>query len=115
MLYFAYGSNMFLPRLKGRVSSVLFRGAASLSGYALKWHKCSIAPSEGAGSVHGALFAVPNSELNRLEAAEGPGYQKIAVRVNTSDDCLSAETFVAKPEWIDDSLRPYTWYRDLVI
>jgi hypothetical protein len=123
MLYFAYGSNMFLPRLKGRVSSVLFRGAASLSGYAFKWHKrskdgsgkCSIVPSEGGWPVHGALFAVPNSELNRLEAAEGPGYQKIAVQVDTGDGCLSAETFVATPDWIDDSLRPYTWYRDIVI
>ncbi len=122
MRYFAYGSNMFFPRLKQRARSALFLGTAHLSGYSLKWHKrskdgsgkCSLAPAEH-GTVHGALFAIPTLEEQSLAGAEGPGYQKITVQVETDAERLPAETFVAKPEHVDESLRPYTWYRDLVI
>src|SRR6266542_362060 len=124
MRYFAYGSNMFFPRLQKLCPSTLFLGVAWLSGHTLKWHKrskdgsgkCSLAQTQGSGeTVYGALFAVAEKEVRRLEQAEGPGYQKVSVQVNTSTGPLSAETFVAKPESVDESLLPYTWYRDLVI
>lgn len=41
VLYFAYGSNLCLPRLRSRVPSVALVGTAVLSGYELRWHKRS--------------------------------------------------------------------------
>ncbi len=122
MRYFAYGSNMFFPRLKKRARSALSLGVARLCGYSLEWHKrsqdgsgkCSLSPSEN-GIVFGALFAIAISEEEGLAKAEGPGYQKITVQIEMGAERLAAETFVAKPEYIAESLRPYTWYRDLVV
>jgi hypothetical protein len=122
MRYLAYGSNMFFQRLSGRVHSALFLGAARLPGYSLRWHKkskdgsgkCSLAPAED-GLVYGALFAIPIAEEARLAAAEGSGYRKVTVQVETDSGSLSAETFIAEPENVDETLRPFTWYRDLVV
>lgn len=124
--YFAYGSNLCLTRLRSRVPGVRPLGPALLRGYVLRWHKrsvdhsgkCSIARSDDAASiVHGALFAIPRSEKYRLDDAEGlgKGYDEIMVSVESSDGDESAYTYVAAPSHIDDTLRPYTWYKDLVV
>ncbi len=124
--YFAYGSNLCLPRLENRVPGVRALGPASLLGYELRWHKrgvdqsgkCSIVPSGSvAAVVHGALFAIPKAEKHLLDRVEGlgNGYGEITVRVESSPGAASAQTYVAAPTHIDDSLRPYAWYRDLVV
>ena len=59
MRYFAYGSNMFFPRLQKLCPSTLFLGVAWLSGHTLKWHKrskdgsgkCSLAQTQGSGET----------------------------------------------------------------
>ena len=124
--YFAYGSNLCLPRLANRVPGVKALGPASLHGYELRWHKrsvdrsgkCSIVPSASAAAVvHGALFTIPKAEKHLLDRAEGmgDGYAEITVCVQSSQGTVSAQTYVAAPTHIDDSLRPYAWYRDLVV
>ena len=122
--YFAYGSNLCLPRLANRVPGVKALGPASLHGYELRWHKrsvdrsgkCSIVPSAlAAAVVHGALFTIPKAEKHLLDRAEGNGYADITVCVQSSQGTVSAQTYVAAPTHIDDSLRPYAWYRDLVV
>ena len=80
--YFAYGSNLCLPRLKARVPGVRALGSALLRGHELRWHKKgddgsgkgSIVEVGGDAVVHGALFAVPEREKAALGRAEGPGY-----------------------------------------
>ena len=124
--YFAYGSNLCLPRLASRVPGVKALGPASLCGYELGWHKrgvdrsgkCSIVPSASASAVvHGALFTIPKAEKHLLDRAEGlgNGYGEITVCVQCSQGIASAQTYVAASTHIDDSLRPYDWYRDLVV
>ena len=124
--YFAYGSNLCLPRLESRVPGVRALGTASLLGYELRWHKrgadqsgkCSIVPSGSvAAVVHGALFTIPKAEKHLLDRVEslGNGYGEITVWVESSRGSASAQTYVAAPTHIDDSLRPYTWYKDLVV
>ncbi len=124
--YFAYGSNRCLPRLENRVPGVRALGRASLLGYELRWHKrgadqsgkCSVVPSGSvAAVVHGALFAIPKAEKHLLDRVEGlgNGYGEITVRVESSRGATSAQTYVAASTHIDDSLRPYAWYRDLVV
>ena len=121
--YFAYGSNLCLPRLANRVPGVRALGPASLPGYELRWHKrsvdrsgkCSIVPSASAAAVvHGALFTIPNAEKHQLDRVEH-GYAELTVCVQSSQGVVSAQTYVAGPSHIDDSLRPYAWYRDLVV
>lgn len=41
VLYFAYGSNLWLPRLRHRVPGVEPVGVAHLGGFGLRWHKRS--------------------------------------------------------------------------
>ena len=124
--YFAYGSNLCLPRLANRVPEVKALGPASLHGYELRWHKrsvdrsgkCSIVPSASAAAVvHGALFTIPKTEKHLLDRAEGmgDGYAEITVCVQSSQGTVSVQTYVAAPTHIDNSLRPYAWYRDLVV
>ncbi len=124
--YFAYGSNLCLPRLAKRVPGVRALGPAFLPGYELRWHKrgvdrsgkCSIVASASEGAVvHGALFTIPKAEKHLLDRVEGlgNGYGEITVRVESSQGTASARTYVASPTHVDDSLRPYAWYRDLVV
>ena len=101
-------------------------GPAFLPGYELRWHKrgadrsgkCSIvALASEAAVVHGALFTIPKAEKHLLDRAEGlgNGYGEITVGVRSSEGTASARTYVASPTHVDDSLRPYAWYRDLVV
>jgi len=63
------------------------------------------------------LFAIPKAEKHLLDRVEGlgNGYGEITVRVESSLGATSAQTYVAVSTHIDDSLRPYVWYRDLVV
>ncbi|NNK62887.1 MAG: gamma-glutamylcyclotransferase [Gemmatimonadetes bacterium] len=124
LLYFAYGSNLWLPRLRRRVPGVQPLGAALLRGFSLRWHKrshdgsgkCGIAVDEG-GIVHGGLFRIPPPQRPRLDRVEelGVGYADLDVRVETGSAAHAAYTYVALPRARAEGLRPYRWYRDLVV
>ena len=73
-------------------------------------------PSENVGAVvHGALFKIPRSEKGNLDRVEGlgHGYQEVVISTSTPGGNRSALTYVADTSHINDSLLPYTWYRDL--
>jgi gamma-glutamylcyclotransferase (GGCT)/AIG2-like uncharacterized protein YtfP len=124
MLYFAYGSNLWLPRLRARVPGAESLGAARLRGFSLRWHKrshdgsgkCGIAV-DGDGVVHGGLFRIPVAERPRLDHVEelGVGYGDLDVRLDTATGEVTAYTYVALPGVRDEALRPWRWYRDLVV
>lgn len=124
MLYFAYGSNLCLARLRHRVPGVELVALATLDAHELRWHKrsnkdgsgkFSVVPSESPSAVPGALFHVPDDEKHRLDHAEGLGYgyDEVEVSVTSSAGRQEAWTYVASPSHIDDSLMPFSWYRDL--
>jgi gamma-glutamylcyclotransferase len=121
--YFAYGSNLGLPRLRARVPGAERVGAASLSGYELAWNKqgadgsakCNIMPRPGAGSrVHGALFELPEAGRRTLDRTE-VGYRRIEVEVELDRGLVRAFSYGAEARFVDDSLTPFLWYRDLVV
>jgi hypothetical protein len=103
--YFAYGSNLCLPRLANRVAGVRALGPASLPGYELRWHKRSVDRS-------GKCSIVPSASA---AAVVQHGYAELTVYVQSSQGVVSAQTYVAEPTCVDNSLRPYAWYRDLVV
>jgi gamma-glutamylcyclotransferase len=122
--YFAYGSNMFTPRLTGRTPSAVVLGSASICGYKLTFDKFSIDGSgkcdmEATGNVDdvtwGVLFCINATEITALDKAEGlgHGYRKESIRVCRADHEVSAFAYVATKK--NPVLEPYHWYKNLVI
>jgi hypothetical protein len=98
-----------------------------LPGHILRWHKrsnkdgsgkCSIEKQEdGSGIVRGAIFSVPDKQMIELDRVEGLGfgYQQCLIEVETSTGPEECITYLAEETHIDDELRPFSWYRDLVV
>ncbi|GAA5216067.1 gamma-glutamylcyclotransferase family protein [Corallincola platygyrae] len=119
MLYFAYGSNMSLPRLKARVSSAVSIGHAMVLGHQLAFHKigrdgsgkCDLVPT-GIESdlVHGVLFQFDRKQKALLDQAEdlGRGYAEIQLDVLTNGERVTAHSYQAIPK--EPSLLPFDWY-----
>jgi hypothetical protein len=122
LIYFAYGSNMSTPRLRERVPSATPLGAAQVRGWKLRFNKRSVDGSgkctleqNGGELVHGVLFEIDAGERLALDRAEGPGYSNRELLVASNGSKLSSFSYVAKENWLDGAIRPYTWYIDLVV
>jgi hypothetical protein len=124
--YFAYGSNMSTARLRKRMPSCMPLGIATLSGHELRFHKrsidgsgkCNAFASGNDNSVTGVLFSFDPAERAKLDEAEGvgSGYQHAMVTVvNDKSHRRKVLTYIATPDYIDDRLRPYSWYKDFVV
>ena len=120
-LYFAYGSNMYEPRLQSRVPSARYYDVARLPGYCLVFAKrgadgsakCDLEPFEPE-TAWGVVYCIDAGERPLLDEAEGEGYQPMEVRVATGEQFLDAFTYRARPAWRSEALLPYAWYRDTV-
>ncbi|MDH3767197.1 MAG: gamma-glutamylcyclotransferase [Gammaproteobacteria bacterium] len=121
MRYLAYGSNLHPARLRARSPSARLLGKAVVAGHALRFHKrsiidgsgkCSIAKADD--SIHVAVYELSNSDGVLLDEAEGLGigYRHQTIAVAEFGECI---TYVATETHVDDSLRPYTWYKELVL
>ena len=133
MLYFAYGSNLLTRRLLARAPSARKHGVAVLRGYGLRFHKrardasakCNTVPTGNADDVvHGALFEIDSGDWDSLDRAEGrgAGYEREVLQVEPAGDrspehaaLVAAQIYLARPEYVDATLLPYGWYRDLVV
>lgn len=123
LLYFAYGSNMSLLRLRIRTPSAEILGRAWLADHRLAFHKvgrdgsgkCDIAPQIGE-RVHGVVFKLSNDERSMLDRHEdlGRGYEARWIDVeHEGGRRLQVLTYRALLR--DPSLRPYPWYREHVL
>jgi hypothetical protein len=126
VIYFAYGSNMLTARLRARMPSCKPIGTATLPGHALKFHKrskdgsgkCNALATDDLNSVVGVLFSFDPANRENLDRAEGVGngYNHAMVTViNEEGHRRKVLTYIADDEHIDDSLKPYTWYKELVL
>ena len=125
--YFAYGSNMLSRRLQNRVPSASNPRPVYLNGYRIIFHKkgsydasgkCGIIKTgSGSDQVYGAVFDMHENERDTLDVAEGlgNGYELENVRVNTVSDQVNIMAFTYVPTIMDESLKPFHWYKDLVI
>jgi gamma-glutamylcyclotransferase len=123
--YFAYGSNMLTVRLRERVPSTTAISIGQLVGHALRWDKRS--RRDGSGKcdaeatgrqddvVWGVVFELDPKDKPALDKAEGlgAGYMEKKVTVLTEAGPVTAVTYYATDK--DASLRPYHWYKALVI
>jgi gamma-glutamylcyclotransferase (GGCT)/AIG2-like uncharacterized protein YtfP len=123
--YFAYGSNLFTARLKKRVPHASFVAVARLENYQLRFHKrssdgsakCNVIPAAG-NAVLGVIFELPPNEKPALDEAEGlgNGYEEQELVVSTPDGANHiVAAYLASSTHIDDSLHPYTWYKEFVL
>ena len=123
-LYFAYGSNLLPSRLENRVGPFETVGIASCSGYSFAFHKIG---KDGSGKgdmylavqpeaqVFGVVYRLDERQRLLLDGFEGDGYAVVDIAVQGPSGNLAAYTYMAKPNHIDTTLRPFRWYRDLVI
>ena len=127
MLYFAYGSNMLRSRLENQkkggeqIGQVIDRGTGVLLGYTIKFNKKSIDGSgktnitEGDGSrVLGVIYELTDVQINLLEKIE-VGYKKLSVDIVLESNTIQSDTFLAKPETIQDGLLPTRDYLNFLI
>ena len=130
MKYFAYGSNMLVRRLThpSRAPSAAARGVATISGFAVRFHKVSadgsskctlVASDDELALAYGVLYELADADADRLDRVEGVhtgGYSRRSVQVRLLDGgTTDAVTYVAGERHIDPACVPFDWYRDLVV
>lgn len=126
MYYFAYGSNLHPIRLVERVASAKLIGVTSLQEYSLAFHKkstdgsakCNIhASNRSLNRVHGALYSLNAEHKGLLDEYEGKGYGYTdnIITIKYSGRQYEAFTYTAQPSYIVDNLKPYDWYKQLVL
>jgi len=126
MKYFAYGSNVFLPKMKKAVLSAVPCGVARLAGYTLKFHKKSKDKSAKCDAfktgnekdmVHGVVYEIDEKKKQDLDFKEGlgKGYNEIEVVLESDQGTVTAFMYVADNKYIRKNLKPYTWYKQFVL
>lgn len=125
LLYFAYGSNMSVPRLSARIASARKLGVARLAGHRLCFHKvgrdgsakCDVRVSNDTRDrVLGVLFEIAAADRATLDRYEGLGlgYEIKTVTVTLAGGRQeNALTYYATR--VDPRLRPYRWYKAHVL
>ena len=122
--YFAYGSNLHPMRLMERVPSAELVGVAKHPKYALTFHKRSNDGSSKcnmfnlkSGLVYGAIYKLHLDDKNELDRFEGKGYgcidNQISLQHNKAE--YTCFTYLARQSHIVGDLKPYHWYKKLVI
>lgn len=114
-LYFAYGSNLWEPRMRGRCPSARSVGTGVLLGWKLVCDKPSSDGSaklnirpETSGTVHGALYEIADHDRDALNLAE-PRYTPIVVHVDGRK--VLTYTYEGDPH----PGRPHDWYVELTV
>ncbi len=130
MLYFAYGSNMLRERLchLRRVPGAKWLKTGYVTGRKLAFHKrsrdgsgkCDIPLSKNPSDrVYGVVYDVPEEQVASLDAAEalGFGYIRTSIEIYFDDGAppVTAATYLGDPPFLDPSLSPYSWYKELVL
>ena len=124
--YFAYGSNLHPLRLMERVPSANLIGAAKLSKHVLAFHKkgrddsgkCNLLKTGSeADLVHGAIYELDQEHKSLLDEFESRGCGYMDERINLfyegkEYDCF---TYYAQQLHIVENIKPYHWYKTLVL
>ena len=124
LIYFAYGSNMFSRWLRTRTPSATEIGIAYVGSRRLTFDKVSC---DGSGKcdmestpretdcVYGVLYEIARGEKAELDKAEGrgKGYEEKSVKVTTPAGHVDATAYIATKK--EPALRPYHWYKALVV
>jgi gamma-glutamylcyclotransferase len=120
---FAYGSNMFTTKMQVPAPSATFVTTGRIAGYLFRFNKESndgsgkgniVATGSTTDVVWGVVFKVADGERNRLDRSEG-GYDPTTIEIVTPIGPLAVVTYIAKPNRVNNALRPYAWYKDFAV
>lgn len=127
MDYFAYGSNLHPARLRARVGDVELVATAVLRGARLAFRKVGQDGSAKADvvfaqgtpdTVPGAVYRLTEEQAVVLDGVEGVGrgYERRTVDVELDGaERRRCFTYLAMPAYVDETLRPFAWYVELVV
>ena len=120
MLYAAYGSNLHPDRLNERVPSARLCGSGVLEGWGLRFHKrgqdgsskCDMVPTSE--TLYVAVYEINPAEKPYLDKIEslGEGYLEKEIHIADFGACF---VYVAQDSHIDPRLKPFEWYKELVL
>lgn len=123
--YLAYGSNLHPLRLRERVPSAALLGLVRVPGRTLRFHKrgqdqsakCDLVPTAKGVPAFAALYTLAARDKPRLDAAEGAGrgYDEAILEVTLSGAAFGPFVYLAAPTHVEPTLRPFHWYKRLVI
>ena len=121
--YFAYGSNLLFARLHARTPSIKNVGVGYLPHHRLAFDKpgrdgsgkCGIEEVEGDDFIFGVIYEMDRDEKPLLDEIEGSGHDYVdkPVVVNSGEGPVNAFTYY--PTRMDESLKPYDWYKAFVV
>ena len=126
LYYFAYGSNMYEPKMRGICPSAKVVGVARLPGYRLTFPRQSdrwrggVAGLEKAPDeeVWGVLYEIDEADVHKLDRWEGvpKRYKRRTVKVKLREGNAEVEafTYFAKPE-PGGPFRPTREYLDHIV
>lgn len=117
-LYFAYGSNLWWPRMRQRCPGARAWGAATLDGYRLVERLYADIGRQADSQVHGVLYTVTAADLASLDRFEGLAdgvYRRINVKVRYGRRFVYACTYLmTKDTRAARRGKPYPpWYRNI--
>ena len=125
LYYLAYGSNLHPLRLQKRVPSAQLKGAVTMRGYQLCFHKrhhednsgkCNMLLTQRPSDVvYGALYQMEESEKPLLDRCEGEGYRCDKLSVRLLDTDYESFVYLAEESHIDDTLITHSWYQEIVL
>ena len=101
-------------------------GIATNSNHRLSFHKkgrdnsskCNMFSSEtGSDLIYGAIYQLKREHKNQLDEIEGKGFGYLESQITLSYDEseYSCFTYLAQQSHVVDDLKPYHWYKKLVI
>ena len=126
--YFGYGSNMDLTALKAKGVVPVRSMPASLSGWQLRFSVEHFFRHEGgvgniaqtrefSDKVLGIVHWCDDHDLAALDKLEarGVGYDRVTVRVETSEGVEDAYTYVGLPAYVNDAILPLRRYLNILV
>ena len=121
--YLAYGSNLLPSRLKARTPSARPLGSVSIAGKRLAWHKigvddsgkCDMMDGIEDDLIYGVIYRIAAEDLGALDEAEDldVGYRAIELSLELDGESITARSY--KAIVTDPALKPFRWYKQLVI
>lgn len=122
MYYFSYSANISVAWFQKRVESAEPLDIYELHGYALKFNKKGDDDSSKANAVYtgnpddsiwGVVYEIAEEDLHKLEESYNSttkGYTRKDIMVEVEYEPRAAFMYVAQESFIDNHLKPYSWY-----
>jgi AIG2-like family len=77
-----------------------------------------IQDSDTSGCLNWACLRIPANEKRALDRAEGLGsgyHEEIVYVLSPKVEEVTVRTYITDAPAVDDSLQPYSWYKELVL